>query len=184
MLAREVLRFKVHPLVERIQNPYWELLREVLFSSVEFPPGSTVLGTGGVLANRHILSRLQQLLGVRIERPPHAAAVGAVGAAVRCMEEGSTFVLDLAHIKKALAVLRGRREFAPPLALSNVFRKDQDIHRAASVLYLIAQRRFRFKAQAFQQLNLLLRVGVGVGSSCLTTVILPFWSPAVICPPP
>jgi activator of 2-hydroxyglutaryl-CoA dehydratase/predicted nucleotide-binding protein (sugar kinase/HSP70/actin superfamily) len=77
---------------------------------------SDAIATGGVFGNELIRRNLERLLGIFIERPQHYHNIAAIGAAVRAIEENSSFVFNLDHLEKIVAYARGKRQFAPCLS--------------------------------------------------------------------
>ncbi|MFH1707449.1 MAG: acyl-CoA dehydratase activase-related protein [Planctomycetota bacterium] len=82
----------------------------------EFTSADAVVATGGVMSNGRIRAHLGAFTGTTVRLCAHHTAVGAIGAAAMAAERGSGFVLDLADLHRAVAVQRGTRPFAPPLA--------------------------------------------------------------------
>ncbi|UCG57511.1 MAG: hypothetical protein JSU70_21925 [Phycisphaerales bacterium] len=90
----------------------------------------TAVATGGVLTNELIRSHLANLLGISIERPKHYHSIAAIGAAVKGMEEGNSFVFDMGQLDKVAEYSREKRQYAPPLykSLQNVNETSQGLH--------------------------------------------------------
>ena len=97
--------------------------------NIEFPEKCRAVGTGGVLSSGCIKSHLEEYLGIPVLRPAHFRSVGAVGAAVRCMEESNTFVLNPDKLEHAGGIQRQKRACAPPLAdsLSRVHEHSEPV---------------------------------------------------------
>jgi activator of 2-hydroxyglutaryl-CoA dehydratase/predicted nucleotide-binding protein (sugar kinase/HSP70/actin superfamily) len=74
--------------------------------------------TGGVFGNDLIRANLEKLVGVPVVRPKHFENVAAVGAAIKALEDGNSYVFDIEHIAAVAAQNRENRNFAPPLAES------------------------------------------------------------------
>lgn len=74
--------------------------------------------TGGVFANDLVRLNLQDLLGMKVVRPEHFHNIAAVGAALKAMEEGNTFVLRLEQLAHVAQYSREKRKFAPALSAS------------------------------------------------------------------
>ncbi|MDI6448907.1 acyl-CoA dehydratase activase-related protein [Anaerobaca lacustris] len=74
------------------------------------------IATGGVFSNDLVRASLAQLLGTGIARPQHHHNVAAAGAALKAMEEGNTFVLELKLLDTVAEHSRQKRVFAPPLS--------------------------------------------------------------------
>lgn len=87
------------------------------------------ISTGGVFSNDLVRQNLAELLGISIKRPEYHQNIAAVGAALKAMEEGNTFVLDLAQLDRVAEHSRQNRTFAPPLAesLAGVHEKSEDL---------------------------------------------------------
>ncbi len=85
------------------------------------------ISTGGVFSNDLVRGNLAELLGTTIVRPEHHQNIAAAGAALKAMEEGNTFVLELAQLEKVAEHSRKKRAFAPPLSdsLSRVHDQSQ-----------------------------------------------------------
>ncbi len=83
--------------------------------------------TGGVFSNDLIRANLEELLGTRVLRPEHHQNVAAVGAAVKAMEEGNTFVLELEQLDHVAQYSREKRKFAPALSesIENVHERSE-----------------------------------------------------------
>lgn len=90
---------------------------DVLGSSEFSGPAQTAqaISTGGVFSNDLVRSNLAELLGVAIVRPEHHHNIAAAGAALKALEEGNSFVLDLKLLDKVAEHSRQKRVFAPPL---------------------------------------------------------------------
>ena len=71
--------------------------------------------TGGVLTNDLIRSNLQSLLGISTKRPQHYHNIAAIGAALKAIEQGNSFVLNLEQLANIAAYSREKRQFAPDL---------------------------------------------------------------------
>ncbi|HNY78285.1 MAG: acyl-CoA dehydratase activase-related protein [Sedimentisphaerales bacterium] len=76
------------------------------------------ISTGGVFSNDLIRANLADLLGIPIVRPEHHHNIAAAGAALKALEEGNAFVLDLDQLAKVAEHSRQKRAFAPPLSAS------------------------------------------------------------------
>jgi len=76
------------------------------------------IGTGGVFGNDLIRAHLAELLAIPIERPQHYNNIGAIGAALKAIEQDSSYVLKVEQLEKVADYSRQRRQFAPPLAES------------------------------------------------------------------
>ncbi len=87
------------------------------------------VSTGGVFSNDLIRLNLEDLLGAPIVRPDHHHNVAAIGAALKAMEEGNTFVLELEQLSHIAQYSREKRKFAPALAHSL-----KDIHESSEKL--------------------------------------------------
>jgi len=74
--------------------------------------------TGGVFANDLVRDNLSQQLGVSLLRPEHFQNIAAVGAAVKAIEEGNRFVLDVDQLTTVAQYSQQKRSFAPPLSAS------------------------------------------------------------------
>jgi len=74
------------------------------------------VSTGGVFCNDLVRQNLEELLGVPVVRPEYHDSVAAVGAAVKSIEEGNTFVLDLNALTDVAEHSRKNRTYAPPLS--------------------------------------------------------------------
>ncbi len=74
--------------------------------------------TGGVFGNDLIRENLEKLVGVPILRPKHFENVAAVGAAVKALEDGNSYVFDIEQVAAVAAQNRENRNFAPPLSAS------------------------------------------------------------------
>jgi len=96
--------------------------------AAETQPGRAI-STGGVFSNDLVRQNLAELLGIAITRPEYHQNVAAIGAARKAMEEGNTFVLDLAQLDRVAEHSRKNRTFAPPLAdsLAGVHEKSEDL---------------------------------------------------------
>jgi activator of 2-hydroxyglutaryl-CoA dehydratase/predicted nucleotide-binding protein (sugar kinase/HSP70/actin superfamily) len=87
------------------------------------------IATGGVMANDLIRKNLEEFLEVPISRPEHYNNIAAVGAAVKGIEEGNSFVFNLEQLEKIAAYSREKRKYAPALSesLANVHEKSQEL---------------------------------------------------------
>ena len=84
-----------------------------------FDPSKTpyrALATGGVMASDLIVSHLQTLLGIRIDRPVHFQYMAAIGAAAKAIEQGNGFVFNAKQLEATAEQNRKNRLFAPPLS--------------------------------------------------------------------
>jgi len=89
--------------------------------------GKCAIGTGGVLTNDLIRRYLGELLGLSIERPQHYQNIAAIGAVLKAIEQGNSFVLKNEQLGKVAEYSRQKRQFAPPLSecLSKVYATDR-----------------------------------------------------------
>ncbi len=87
------------------------------------------VSTGGVFCNDLVRQNLEELLGIPVIRPEYHDSVAAVGAAVKAMEEGNTFVLNLDTLTEVAEHSRKNRTYAPPLldSLSRVHDKSEEL---------------------------------------------------------
>jgi len=76
------------------------------------------LATGGVMASDLIVSHLQAMLGIRIDRPAQFQHMAAIGTAAKAIELGNRFVFNLKQLKATAEHSRKNRLFAPPLSES------------------------------------------------------------------
>jgi len=85
--------------------------------------------TGGVFTNDMIKKNMEELLGIPLIRPEYHHSIGAIGAALKGMEEGSAFVLDPVRLEKVSEYSREKRQFAPALSkyLDKVHQKSSDL---------------------------------------------------------
>ncbi len=72
--------------------------------------------TGGVFGNDLIRANLEKLVGLPVVRPKHYENVAAVGAALKALEDGNSYVFDIEQVAAVAAQNRENRNFAPPLA--------------------------------------------------------------------
>ncbi|MHC4517336.1 MAG: BadF/BadG/BcrA/BcrD ATPase family protein [Planctomycetota bacterium] len=93
------------------------------------PSTARAVSTGGVFSNDLVRANLQELLGTKIERPEHHHNIAAVGAALKAIEEGNTFVLDLEQLAKVAEFSRQKRTYAPALSdsLPHVQDRSEDL---------------------------------------------------------
>jgi len=87
------------------------------------------ISTGGVFSNDLVRASLEELLAAKIERPQHHQNIAAVGAALKAIEEGNTFVLELDQLAKVAEHSRQERTYAPPLSesLHRVSERSEDL---------------------------------------------------------
>jgi activator of 2-hydroxyglutaryl-CoA dehydratase/predicted nucleotide-binding protein (sugar kinase/HSP70/actin superfamily) len=87
------------------------------------------MATGGVLANDLIRENLEEFLEIPISRPEHYQNIAAVGAALKAIEEGNSFVFNLEQLEKIAAYSREKRKYAPALSesLNQVHEKSQKL---------------------------------------------------------
>ena len=87
------------------------------------------ISTGGVFCSDLVRQNLAELLGAPVVRPQHHHNIAAIGAALKAIEEKSTFVLDVAQLKTVAEYSRRKRAFAPSLAesLPLVHQTDRDL---------------------------------------------------------
>ncbi len=90
------------------------------------------LATGGVMASDLVVTHLQALLGIRIDRPAQFQHMAALGAAAKAIEQGNTFVFDRRQLEATAEQNRKDRLFAPALAdsLALVHEQDQPLEQA------------------------------------------------------
>ncbi|MCP4451971.1 MAG: CoA activase, partial [Planctomycetes bacterium] len=87
---------------------------------------SRALATGGVMASDLIVSHLEDMLGIRIDRPVQFQHMAAMGAAAKAIEQGNAFVFDQQQLEATAEQNRKNRLFAPPLADSLALVHEQD----------------------------------------------------------
>jgi len=87
------------------------------------------IATGGVLANDLIRKNIEEFLEIPIVRPEHYQNIAAIGAALKGIEEGNSFVFNLEQIDKIAAFSREKRKYAPALheSLGKVHEKSQKL---------------------------------------------------------
>ena len=85
------------------------------------------IATGGVFCNGRVRANLSELLGVPVGRPEHHHNVAAIGAALKAIEEDSSFVLAVEQLDKVAEYSRQKRAFAPALSksLQHVHQRDE-----------------------------------------------------------
>ncbi len=76
---------------------------------------NSAIATGGVLTNELIRKKLENLLGISVERPKHYHNIAAIGAALKGIEENNGFAFNLEQLEKVAEFSREKRQFAPPL---------------------------------------------------------------------
>ena len=76
------------------------------------------IATGGVMANDLIRKNLEEFLEIPISRPENYHNIAAIGAAIKGIEEGSSFVFNLEQLEKIAAYSREKRKYAPALSKS------------------------------------------------------------------
>jgi len=92
-----------------------------VLGSKEFGSASVAgdaISTGGVFCNDLIRRDLSELLGTTVVRPEHHHNIAAIGAALKAIEDGNTFVLDVGQLKNVAEYSRERRKFSPSLSES------------------------------------------------------------------
>jgi activator of 2-hydroxyglutaryl-CoA dehydratase/predicted nucleotide-binding protein (sugar kinase/HSP70/actin superfamily) len=89
----------------------------------------TSVCTGGVFSNDLVRVNLEDLLGTKVVRPEHFDNIAAVGAALKAMEEGNTFVLELEQLGRIAQYSREKRKFAPALSqsLADVHERTEEL---------------------------------------------------------
>jgi len=85
--------------------------------------------TGGVFGNDLIRQRLQEFLGIEIEKPKHYHNIAAIGAALKGIEDNNKVVFNIEQLEKVAAHGRQKRQFAPALSksLPQVNEENQDL---------------------------------------------------------
>ncbi len=88
------------------------------------------------MASDLIVSHLQRLLGIRVDRPVHFQYMAAIGAAAKAIEQGNDFVFNAKQLEATAEQNRKDRLFAPPLSdsLALVGRSDQPASQGAAAL--------------------------------------------------
>jgi len=76
---------------------------------------SSAIISGGVLTNDIIKKNMEGLVGIPLIRPEHHHSIAAIGAALKGMEEGSTFILAPGRLEEVTEYGREKRQFAPAL---------------------------------------------------------------------
>jgi activator of 2-hydroxyglutaryl-CoA dehydratase/predicted nucleotide-binding protein (sugar kinase/HSP70/actin superfamily) len=94
---------------------------------------ATAVCTGGVFGNDLIRENLERLVGIPVVRPKHYENVAAVGAALKALEEGNSYVFDVQQLAAVAAQSRENRDFAPALSKSMARVKDDSEELAAQV---------------------------------------------------
>ncbi len=86
--------------------------------------------TGGVFSNDFVRRNLEEMLGIPLTRPLYHNAAGAIGAALKGLEEGKTFALDISRLEDVAEYGREKRRFAPPLykSLEKVHQKSVSLN--------------------------------------------------------
>jgi len=108
-----------------------------VLGSREFSSGmgqAEAVSTGGVFCNDLIRANLSELLGAPVGRPDHHHNVAAIGAALKAIEENSSFVLAVEQLNRVAEYSRRKRTFAPPLSksLQSVHQRDEDLDETAA----------------------------------------------------
>ncbi|MHC4119177.1 MAG: acyl-CoA dehydratase activase-related protein [Planctomycetota bacterium] len=87
------------------------------------------IATGGVFANDLIRRNMEEFLGISIERSEHHHNIAAIGAAVKGIEQNSSFVFSLEQLDEVAVHGRENRKFTPPLSesLGSVREQNEDL---------------------------------------------------------
>jgi len=100
-----------------------------VITNIELRTHARGVVTGGVMESSAIRSHLEEYLGIPLKRPDSFRSVGAIGAAVRCIEEENTCVFEPAVLDRVCAVQKQKRHFAPSLSesLARVSERSEDL---------------------------------------------------------
>jgi len=90
---------------------------------------SNAIITGGVFTNEIIRRNLESLLGINIIRPKHHHSIAAIGSAIKGIEQGNKFTLNLDRLEEVTEYGRGKRQFAPAL-----YKSIKDVHQKSRSL--------------------------------------------------
>lgn len=74
------------------------------------------VATGGVFLNNYLIQLFSEQLGINLEQAPHAEKVGAVGAALKALEEGKESVFSADGLEEIIEAQKKEIQFAPPLS--------------------------------------------------------------------
>ncbi|MAG07794.1 hypothetical protein CMI46_03185 [Candidatus Pacearchaeota archaeon] len=97
------------------------------------------VATGGVFLNPIISDSLSEEIGVKIYTPENPQIVGAVGAALKLMENGHEKGIDLDKIEQVIEGEKRKVRFAPPLSSAlddvKIIEEDLDSEKYGNVVY-------------------------------------------------
>lgn len=122
MIHLQNLKYPVNAIVKGMLNTVARNYKSdvVRTRKLKLPKRGKAVFTGGLARNRFIRDELKRLFGFGIEVPDHFLQVGAVGAALKAVEEGSENVFDPAGLDAALGEEIKKIVYAEPLSLVDV----------------------------------------------------------------
>ena len=85
------------------------------------------IATGGVMANSLIKENLENLTGIKIERPNYFENIGAIGIAAKGIEDNNNFVFSSEQLDEVKEQGQAKRKFAPALSLENVNERSEKL---------------------------------------------------------